>query len=115
MSGGKSSSSQASNQTTLQLTSDGVVAGDLFQGQNVTVSNIQEFPETVADIVKGLIETINNTVEGAGQLATDSLGQIAKNAEVQKNPETTTIKDFYPVIIAGFLSIAAIVYFTSRK
>lgn len=118
--GGKSSSSSSSNQTqeTTQLTSDGVIAGDLFQGKSITID--QDFPDSVASAFEQLIGLAGDTVSLAGQAGARALDasdaaieKVSDRSSFAQEPELQTFERYIPV---AMLAIAAVgVYFVTRK
>jgi len=116
--GGRSSSSSDQQQETVQLTSDGVVAGDLFQGKSVSVT--QEFPDTVAQAFEQLIGLAGDTVQLAGQAGAraldnsqDAIAQVSDRTSFSENPNAQTINRYLPVFM--LLTLGVSVYLIVRK
>lgn len=112
--GGRSSSSsaQTSNQETTQLTSDGVIAGDLYQGKTLSIANY--FPEEVQSSFEKLIDLTGSAINiaaGAGEKAIESVSIRSEQAD---NPELASLTKFVPVILFGIAATALVLIFRKR-
>lgn len=112
----KTTSTTTNIQETLQASSDGVVVGDLLQGESISVSN--QFPDSVAKAFGQLIELTGQTVDiaaAAGSRAISSgetsLAIVAKKSEIETAPELATLTKLLPTIGLGIAAITLIFIF----
>lgn len=117
--GGSSKSSSDQQQETTQLTSDGVIVGDLFQGKDVVVN--QEFSSGVESVFGQLIDLAGNSVAlagSAGERALDSsataIGLVSDRASFSENPELQTIDRLIPIVAIGGIAISAYLFYKGR-
>ena len=109
--GGKSSSSNEQRQETTQLSSDGVVAGDLFQGKSISIN--QDFPDTVAQAFDGLLNLTGEAINLAGQAgdraltnAESAIDRVADRSEFGQAPEVKTIESYLPFFMLGMAGVS---------
>lgn len=101
MSGGKSSSSTSTQQSTksVQQGLEGIVSGDVLQGEYITVT--ENFPEGVVETFGQLIELAGsglNFASGAGEKAADI---IAETKFREQQPVLASTEKYIPVVIAA--------------
>lgn len=111
MGGSKSSSSTDQAQTT--LSADGIVSGSVINlSSKGNVNFTQEFPDTVADAFKQLIELSNKSIDTAIG-ATEYALETSTNAALQAaQPDLTTLKQslkYTPYLVIGIIAIAGAV------
>jgi len=118
MSGGKSKTSSTQQQETTQLTSDGVIVGDLFQGKTLTVN--QEFGEDVAGAFGQLINLAGDAISAASDaggsalnLSSDAIAKVSDRASFSENPEIQTLNRYLPFFMLSAIVVG--VYFIARK
>lgn len=119
-SGGSSSSSSSSDQSSTQLSADGVVTGKVFNvasGANSTYTD--EFPQSVADVFKQLIDAATGAGELAHDAYKDALGMSSKAFETAAQPDSALVKDVSgqtPYIVIGSIAaVGIILYVILRK
>jgi len=112
----KSSQDQESTQTTTTPSVDGVGISDIFQGENVEVT--QNFPSGVQEVVSQLIDLSDRSIRtaaGAGQKASqfadDALQQVSRRLERQENPELSIVRDVLPIGIVLSLGVGLFLVF----
>ena len=109
MSGGKSSSSTATTSSQSTSTADAsAVAGDVLQGE-ITYTVNDEFSDNVESAFLALVNLANNTIEGAGTLATNSIEKVSERSAQIENPDLATTQEFLPYLLAGGVIIAAVI------
>lgn len=115
MSGGKSSSSTETktSQSTIASDASGVIAGDVFQGD---IEFSGEFTPQVADAFQGLIELTNTAIQGAGNIAIDSISRVSERADNIDNPDLATTRSITPLVLAGIVVAGVVgIIFVWRK
>jgi len=118
--GGRSSTANQQQQETTQLSSDGIIAGDAFQGKTVTVN--QDFPDTVAQAFSQLIAFAGNTVDVAGQAAdkalnatTSSIDKVSDRTSFSENPEQQTLNRYLPFFMVAAVGATIYLLIQARK
>lgn len=109
--GGKSSSSTDQAQTT--LSADGVVTGSVVNiSAKRDATYIQEFPETVADVMSQLIQFADKSFTSALYSSDKALSSGIQAAQQSAQPDLTILKEglkFLPILIVGIVLIAGVV------
>lgn len=104
----KSSSSTASNQTTTQLSSDGVNTADYIVQSTGPVAITNQLPEEVQQIFGALIDLAGDSLNLAGQAGQVAIDKVTEKVQTTSNPEITSIQKLVPVFMVGIVALAAV-------
>ena len=105
----KSSTQQTSTQSTTQGDISGVVAGDAYQGETITIT--ENFPDNVAAAFNQLINLVGKTVDVAERTGSAAITAVAQRTETATQPEVSTVNKLVPVAIIISLGVAATMVF----
>jgi len=112
--GGKSSSSSSTTTSTenQQADASGVITGGVIQGGGAITLN-DYFPADVGAAFNSVLDLLGQTIQGAGQVAQQSIQSVADRTEAATQPELSVVTKLVPVAMLAIGVVA--VYFLTRK
>lgn len=114
MTGGKSSSSNESKQETVSSSATGV-AGDVFQGKEITIN--QELPDSVENIVSELLGIVGQSLDLTAAAGAAAIEKVSDRTQAATQPDLTLAQSSVKNIpyIIGAVALVAVVFLWRKK